>query len=495
MMNKNNRKSGILLHITSLPGGQGVGDFGAAAYRFVDFLARAKQKIWQVLPLGTTGYGDSPYQSLSAFAGSHLLISLEWFIERHYLSHDDIDTSSLTDDVRRVDYYGASQLKEKALYKAYQNAFATERAAVDRYYQSNYHWLDDYAVFMIFHKKFGDVDWYQWPDDYRHYSKALVAHTIQEESDLFWYYIFCQFVFNEQWQHLKNYANERGIMIMGDVPIYVAADSADVWSNGELFALDDDKRMRFVAGCPPDAFSELGQYWGNPIYNWQVLAEQDYRWWIERLRHNLKLFDSLRIDHFRGFESYWQISADQDTAVNGEWVKGPGAQFFDTIKEALGDVDIIAEDLGFLTEEVIKLREYTGFAGMKILQFAFDPYGDSLYLPHNLVENSVVYTGTHDNETIVGWMNSVDQATRSYAIDYLKLDEQEGYAWGFIRAAWASVSRLAIVPLQDFLELDNSARINTPATASDNWLWRADYCDLTDQLADRIADLTMRYRR
>ncbi len=494
-MTKRQRKSGILLPVSSLPGDHGIGDFGAAAYKFIDFLASAEQKLWQILPLGITGYGDSPYQSLSAFAGSPLYIDLNLLVERDYLKAGDIDTQYLSKVQTETDYKAARTIKGAALKLAYQNGFAIEKLFVEDYYSENADWLDDYCAFMIIRQMEGETAWYNWPEQYRNHSRLLVEEIKQSHGEQFWYYVFCQYIFDQQWHMVKCYANDRGIAIIGDIPIYVAADSVDVWANGELFLLDDDKLMIEVAGCPPDAFSDSGQLWGNPVYDWQALADSGYSWWIARLKQVLKYYDSVRIDHFRGFESYWSIPAAAETARDGKWVKGPGIALFDAIKRELGEVDIIAEDLGLLTEAVIALREQCGFPGMKVLQFAFDAAADSLYLPHNLTENSVVYTGTHDNDTVLGWAKTVDRESLQFAIDYLKLDEDEGYAWGFIRAAWRSVCRLAIAPMQDFLNLDGSARINTPATIDGNWLWRVDLAQFSDQLATKIAQLTKCYRR
>ncbi|PID80253.1 MAG: 4-alpha-glucanotransferase, partial [Clostridiales bacterium] len=389
----------------------------------------------------------------------------------------------------------ARAIKEAALRTAYRNGFATEKLFVEDYYGENAHWLDDYCAFMIIRQIQGEAAWYNWQERYRNYSRQLVEEVKEKHSEQFWYYVFCQYIFDEQWHMVKRYANDKGIAIIGDIPIYVAADSVDAWANGELFLMDDDKRMTQVAGCPPDAFSESGQHWGNPVYDWQALADSDYSWWVARLKQVLKYYDSVRIDHFRGFESYWSIPAAAETARAGKWVKGPGIALFDAIRRQLGEVDIIAEDLGLLTDDVIALREACGFPGMKVLQFAFDAAGDSLYLPHNLTEDSVVYTGTHDNDTVIGWTKTVDRDSLQYAIEYLKLDEAEGYAWGFIRAAWRSVCRIAIAPMQDFLNLDSAARINTPATVDGNWLWRLDSAQLDAELAARIAKLTKCYRR
>lgn len=337
--------------------------------------------------------------------------------------------------------------------------------------------------------------WQKWDEDIKLRKKHAVKYYRKKLKDEMDYWIFLQYIFFKQWMKLKKYANEKGISIVGDIPIYVAEDSADTWANSEIFLLNKDKIPIKVAGCPPDAFSTTGQLWGNPIYKWDLLEERNFDWWIDRIKRNAKLYDVIRIDHFRGFESYWEIPYGDDTAENGRWVKGPGMKLFKTIKKELGDVNIIAEDLGFLTSEVIKFRQDSGYPGMKVLQFAFDTREESDYLPHNYDKNCVVYTGTHDNDTVNGWIENARKEDVKFAIKYLKLNEEEGYNWGFIRGAWSSVGNLAIAQMQDFLGLGSEARMNIPSTIGGNWQWRVRKEDLTDELAEKIYEITKLYGR
>ncbi|HNZ82227.1 MAG TPA: 4-alpha-glucanotransferase [Sedimentibacter sp.] len=489
------RSSGILMHISSLPGEYGIGDFGKEAYSFVDFLADAKQKYWQVLPLGITGYGDSPYQSFSSYAGNPYFIELDEFIERGYLTKDEINSIDLGCDVTRVDYGLLYRNKMHLLEKAYEKAKEDLKEDLYRFYWDNNEWLKEFALFMSIKKHHGNVSWLIWQEEYRRKDSKVVEKFEIENIDRIYFWTFTQYFFYKQWYRLKSYANVKGVRIIGDLPIYVAEDSQDVWSNPRLFNLDEDLLPITVSGCPPDAFSRKGQLWGNPIYNWSEMEKDNYRWWKNRIKHSFEIFDVLRIDHFRGFEAYWEIKYGFEDAVIGHWVKGPGTDFFNSIKEELGELNIIAEDLGFLTEDVKKLLKYSGFPGMKVLQFAFDSREESDYLPHNYDKNCVVYTGTHDNSTVEGWFLNAGIEDVDYAKKYLKLDSKEGLNWGFIRGAWSSAAGLAITTMQDILGLGDEARMNTPATVNGNWTWRMKKTDLTDEMINNLAAITAIYRR
>lgn len=489
------RSSGVLLHISSLPGEFGIGDLGKGAYAFLNFLEASKQKNWQILPIGITGYGDSPYQSFSAFAGNPYFIDLQELIDAGYLDSKSVKKAHLGKHKHKVDYEHLYFHKMPLLRAAYETAKDTIRPELDLFYKAEKIWLEDFALYMAIKAENDNKSWLHWAPGYENrHTEAVDAFKKTHESEIY-FWVFTQYYFYKQWRALKAEANRRGISIIGDLPIYVAEDSADVWANPEYFKLTQFFRPVCVAGCPPDAFSETGQLWGNPIYNWDQMEKENYAWWIRRISHSLELFDVVRIDHFRGFEAYWEIPYGDPTAENGIWTKGPGKALFKVIQEELGDVNIIAEDLGYLTQEVIDLREYTGFPGMKILQFAFDAREESDYLPHNYSENFVAYTGTHDNETVVGWMDQVAKADRDFAIDYLKLDRSEGYNWGFIRGVWSSTAYMAIAQMQDFLGLDNKARMNFPSTLGGNWLWRITEKDLSESLAEKMAKLTKLYGR
>lgn len=489
------RSSGILMHITSLPSLYGIGTFGEEAFEFVDFLVKSGQKYWQVLPLGPTGYGDSPYQSYSAFAGNPYLIDLQLLCKEGLLKEEDFKDIDFGDNAGKIDFVKIGKNKMPILKLAFQNSKGKYDKEIDQFKKENNNWIEDYALYMAIKEKFDLKPWQEWDEDIKlREEKALTKYKnlLKEEIE---YWVFLQYIFFKQWTGLKEYANKSGIKIIGDIPIYVAADSADTWSNCEAFLLDENKEPVVVAGCPPDAFSATGQLWGNPIHNWEYLEKTGYKWWIERVKGNTKLYDVTRIDHFRGFESYWEIPFGEETAINGRWVKGPGMKLFKAIREVLGEVEIIAEDLGFLTDEVIQFRMYSGYPGMKVLQFAFDSKKDSDYLPHNYDKNSVVYTGTHDNDTVNGWFNTTKEEDVEFAKKYLKLDENEGLNWGFIRGAISSVGNLAIAQMQDFLGLGSEARMNIPSTIGGNWEWRVKKEDLNEDLAEKIYNLTKLYGR
>lgn len=503
------RASGILLHPTSLPGGHGIGDLGRAAYAFVEFLEETGQSLWQVLPLGPTGYGDSPYQCFSAFAGNPLLVSLDALIEDDLLTAEDLAAPPAFSSAC-VDYGPVIEFKSRLLKQAHENF--VERGSVKlkseylEFIERSAWWLDDYAAYRAIKDLHDGREWTKW-DSYLRDREATAMHFFLENHKReISRQKFLQFLFFKQWLSLADYANSRGVKIVGDVPIFVAHDSADVWANRELFHLDGEGRPTRVAGVPPDYFSETGQLWGNPLYDWQVMREQGYRWWIDRIRQTLATVDIVRLDHFRGFEKYWAVPGDETTAINGKWEDGPGADLFHAIRQTLGDLPIIAEDLGFITPEVEDLRNGLGLPGMRILQFAFgaDPQADE-FKPYNFAPNSVVYTGTHDNDTTIGWFttagagdstrsNDEVEEERDFVKRYLGTDGREIH-WDFIRLALASVANTAIIPLQDVLGAGSEARMNVPARESGNWGWRYVEGQLTADLRRRLAELTNIYGR
>ena len=477
--------------ITSLPSEYGIGCFSKSAYEFVDQLKAAGQGCWQILPLGPTSYGDSPYQSFSTFAGNPYFISLEDLIEEGVLTEkecDAVDFGSREDD---VDYEKIYKGRYKLLRKAYERSDISKNPDFVRFQQEQAHWLGDYALFMAVKDRFEGIPWTEWAEDIRlrwnnaldYYRKELYFEIEFQE--------YMQFKFYEQWAKLKAYANRRGIRIIGDIPIYVAMDSADTWANPELFQLYDDGDPIAVAGCPPDYFSATGQLWGNPLYDWDYLAETDYEWWFERIKAASKLYDLTRIDHFRAFASYYSIPYPAENAINGEWVEGPRIKFFKMMEEAIGKIDIVAEDLGTLTPDVTELMEQTGYPGMKVLEFAFDSGEENDYLPHKYTENCVVYTGTHDNDTLMGWVETAKPEDVSYARNYCHMAEDEPFNWGLIRTAYESKAGMAIIPVQDILGLGKEARMNIPSTLGGNWTWRVDKAALTDELAEKLKTMSV----
>ena len=489
------RSSGILMHITSLPSPYGIGTFGRSAYEFVDFLVKAGQKYWQILPLGSTGFGDSPYQSFSAFAGNPYYIDFDLLNKDGILRKEDYNTLDFGKNPEKINYEKIFKHKMAVLKIAFSKSKGRYKFKIEKFKEEHSNWLEDYALYMAVKEKFGLVSWQHWDVDIKlRKPKALKKYKdeLREEIE---YWVFLQYLFFKQYKELKQYANSNGVKIIGDIPIYVAEDSADTWANSEMFLLDELKKPTVVSGCPPDAFSVTGQLWGNPIYNWELLDKQGYKWWIERIRANIKLYDVTRIDHFRGFESYWEIPYGDETAENGTWVKGPGIKLFNAIKGALGEINIIAEDLGFLTDEVINFRIHSGYPGMKVLQFAFDSREESDYLPHNYDKNCVVYTGTHDNDTVNGWFKNTNIEDVAFAVKYLTLNEEEGYNWGFIRGALSSVGNLAVAQMQDYLGLGEEDRMNIPSTVGENWQWRVKKEDLSDMLSDKIYKITKLYGR
>ena len=487
------RGSGILMHITSLPGPYGVGTFGKHAYAFVDFLQKAGQQYWQILPLNPTGYGDSPYQSCSAFAGNHYLIDLDLLVEEGLLQKEELDGICWTEREDRVDFYRLYINRLNVLRLAWKRFQKTEE--LDAFCRKNSDWLPDFALFMALKDQNDGKSWLQWPEDLKKRQPDAVWNARHQLQEQIRFYSFVQYLFYQQWTALRSYANEKGISIIGDVPIYVPMDSVDVWSNPELFQLDEALNPTAVAGCPPDAFSEDGQLWGNPLYNWERMEKNGFLWWIRRMGAAQKLYDVVRLDHFRGFEAYWAVPYGETTAKNGEWIKGPGMNFINAVKEALPKLQIIAEDLGFLTQEVLQLRDESGFPGMKVLEFAFDSREPSDYLPHKYIQNSVCYTGTHDNMTMRQWLETAPEEAVAYATEYMRLNEEEGLVWGVIRTAFGSVSDLCIIQMQDYLDLGGQARMNFPGTTQNNWVWRMTQGSCTDALAQKIYKLAQLYAR
>ena len=494
-MRKIKRASGILMHISSLPSDYGIGDFGKEAYKFVDFLVKGKQKYWQILPLGVTGFGDSPYQCFSAFAGNPYFIDLDELINKGYIESDKVKEFDLGKDDNKVDYGLLYLNKMEILRISYRKAKEEIKEELELFYKENKSWLREFALFMSLKSSNDGISWLEWEDLYKDANSEAVRTFEKDNEDEIYFWVFTQYFFFIQWKRLKEYANKNGVRIVGDLPIYVSQDSSDVWSNPDLFYLDNSLSPVTVAGCPPDGFSPTGQLWGNPIYNWKAMEDEGYKWWIKRISSSFELYDVLRIDHFRGFEAYWEVPYGSDDAVNGKWTKGPGKKLFKKIKEELGELDIIAEDLGFITDEVIELIEYTGFPRMKMLQFAFDVNGDSDYLPHNYDKNSIVYTGSHDSSNVMGWIENMNKEDLDYAIKYLHLKDDEKINWGFIRGAWSSVADLAVAPIQDLLGLGDEARMNIPSTVGGNWCFRIGKDDLTDDLAEKIGELNTIYRR
>lgn len=488
------RRSGILLPVSSIGSKYGIGTFSKEAYEFIDFLKDAGQSYWQILPLGPTGYGDSPYQSFSTYAGNPYYIDFESLIQEGLLTEEECEYDFGTDEAS-VDYEKIYESRMKVLKKAYIKFQGNETSAYRKFLSKHKAWLPDYALYMAIKKSLGEKGWNEWDEDIKLRKKAALKQYKESFADEINFYQFQQYLFYKQWSALKKYANKNGIEIIGDIPIYVAFDSADTWANPELFQLDESCTPIRVAGCPPDAFSETGQLWGNPLYRWSYHKETEYSWWMNRLEHCFQIYDVVRIDHFRGFDEYYAIPYAHTTAEHGRWEKGPGYSLFKTMKEKLGEKPVIAEDLGFLTDSVIKLVKRTGYPGMKILQFAFDSREESDYLPHNYTNNCVVYTGTHDNDTTLGWYKTFGKKDKQFANHYLNIKSNKEVPEAFIRAAMASVADTAIIPMQDYLELGSEARLNTPSTLGNNWKWRMKKEALTPELSLKIRKLTQLYGR
>lgn len=488
------RSSGILMHITSLYNKDGIGTLGRESYEFVDFLINSGQKYWQILPLGPTGYGDSPYQSLSCYAGNPLLIDLDMFVNDNLLNKQDIEKKYIAVN-GKIDFDRIKLSKYKLLKKAFGNVNKLYSNEINKFSLENKDWLEDYSLFMAIKDCYNGLPLKEWPIEIKNKNSDKLKSLMSNINYDIKFYEFVQYVFFKQWFKLKTYANQNGIEIIGDIPIYVSEDSSDIWANPELFLLDRNNNPEVVSGCPPDSFSPTGQLWGNPIYDWDKMEKNNFKWWVNRIKYNNKIFDVIRIDHFRGFESYWSVKADELTAENGNWEKGPNFKLFQVIKKELGEIKIIAEDLGFLTKEVIELKNKTGYPGMKILEFAFDSKEESDYLPHNYEINCFVYTGTHDNNTVMGWIKSANNLDVQKSIKYLKLTKEEGYNWGFIRGAWSSVAIVAIAQMQDFLGLDEESRMNIPSTVGGNWDWQIKENCLTKELTLKILNITNLYGR
>ncbi len=491
------RSAGLLLHPTSLPGPYGIGDLGPNAYHWVDALAYARQTWWQILPLGPTGYGDSPYQCFSAFAGNPYLVSPDKLLEDGLIKPADV--AGLNFPAGRVDFGPVIEFKGKLLARAWEafkaGAAPHLRAEFEQFKHAQASWLEDFALFLALKDAHGGDSWLTWDAPSRTRQAGVLQRARADYADAIGLHEFRQFLFFRQWAALKRYANEKGVRLIGDVPIFVASDSSDVWANPELFQLDAERQPTVVAGVPPDYFSATGQLWGNPLYAWDAHKRTGYAWWIERMRATLAQVDLVRIDHFRGFEAYWEIPAGMPTAEVGRWVKGPGADLFEALRGALGALPVIAEDLGVITPEVDALRLCFDLPGMRVLQFAFGGATEDRFLPHNYeTRNTVVYTGTHDNDTTVGWYAAITEQERDFVRRYLARDGSD-IAWDLIRLAWMSVADYAIAPVQDILGLGSEARMNTPGTPSGNWSWRLTEDQLTRATLDRLGDLTALYAR
>ncbi len=482
--------------MTSLPSPYGIGTMGREAFRFVDFLAAAGQTYWQLLPLGPTGYGDSPYSSYSSFAGNPYLIDLDLLVEDGLLTKDELDAIEWGDDPARTDYGKLYQGRYSVLRKAYERGFDRMKEAFEAFCHENRSWLDNFALYMAVKAEFGMQSWLAWPDVEirRHHPDAIRRYTEKLRSEVD-FYRFVQFLFYRQWKDLKAYAEKKKVKLIGDIPIYVAMDSADVWAEPQFFQLDARGMPKEVAGVPPDAFTEDGQLWGNPLYDWDRMKADGYGWWIRRIEGATKLFDVLRIDHFRGLESYWAVPYGDKTAKNGRWRPGPGMGLVGVLTSWFHGTDFIAEDLGYLTPEVRKLLKDSGLPGMRVMEFAFDAHGESDYLPHRCSENSICYLGTHDNDTVHGWMETTDEKDLEFARRYMHITADEGWCWGMIRTGMATSSVLFVALMQDLLELDGSARMNTPGSDSGNWQWRMLPGAADEELAKKLRLYTETFRR
>ena len=489
------RSSGILMPMSSLPSPYGIGTMGKSAYQFVDFLAAAGQKYWQLLPLGPTSYGDSPYQSFSTFAGNPYYIDLDLLIKDKLLKPSEVRSRDWGSDPARVDYGKIYESRFAVLRLTFERGAERYAEEIAAFRRENAGWLENYALFMAIKRSQGMIAWTAWPDALRLRREDALRDAREELKEDVDFFVFVQFLFFRQWDALRAYAREKGIRFIGDVPIYVALDSADIWSEPQFFQLDEENLPTEVAGVPPNPFTEDGQLWGNPLYDWDAMKRDGYGWWIRCIDGAKKLYDVLRIDHFRGFESYWAVPYGDTTAKNGVWKPGPGMSLVGVLNSWFSDLDFIAEDLGYTTPEVQKLLADSGLPGMKILQFAFDTHGNSDYLPHNTVPNSCCYIGTHDNETVQGWLKWADKGSVRFAERYLHITADEGWNWGLIRGGMATASRLFVVQMQDVLGLDRSARMNSPGTASGNWQWRMLPGAYDRALAKKLRGYTETYRR
>ena len=490
------RSSGVLMHITSLPGEFGIGTFGKSAYDFVDFLEETKQTYWQILPLTTTSYGDSPYQSFSAVAGNLNLIDFSLLKEEGLLEESDYSNVNFGENPEKIDYALLFEVRRPILEKAVANTakYSNVLAEIEKFEKDNSSWLADYAEYMAIKESFGYQSFIHWDEDIKKGEKAAREKYRTELQDSIRYYTVTQYFFFKQWLALKEYANDKGVKIIGDMPIYVSADSVEMWTMPELFKVDENNEPLYVAGCPADDFSPTGQLWGNPIYDWEKHKEQGFSWWIYRVQESFKIYDVLRIDHFKGFSDFWQIDKDAENAVNGTWEAGPGIELFQKIKEQLGDLPIIAENLGFIDEKAEKLLDDSGYPGMKILQFAF-PGEDNLDRPHHYTQNSVAYTGTHDNDVVNGWYEKLSESEQELVSEYLNRRNDETITDAMIRGIYSSVSDYAIVTMQDLLDKDATSRMNVPSTVGGNWEWRMLAEDLTEERKEFLKNITVRYSR
>ena len=489
------RASGVLMPMSSLPSPYGIGTMGKSAYQFVDFLKAAGQKYWQLLPLVPTSAGDSPYSSFSTFAGNPYFIDLDLLVKDKLVKKKDLEGIDWGDDPERVDYGKLFDQRSRVLRLAYARGREAFDEALEAFVTEN-PWVETYALYMALKQRYDMLPWTQWPDeDIRLHKAAAVARCREELKDEIDFHIFVQYLFFDQWASLRTYAHQKGVSFIGDIPIYVALDSADVWSEPQFFQLDEDNVPKEVAGVPPDAFTEDGQLWGNPLYDWDAMEKDGFGWWIRRIDGASKLYDVIRIDHFRGFESYWAVPYGETTAKNGVWKPGPGMKLVGVLTAWFNDLDFIAEDLGYVTPGVRKLLSDSGLPGMKVMQFSFDAHGDSDYLPHNCAANSVCYIGTHDNDTVMGWLKSTRAADRRFAARYMHITEDEGWCWGMIRAGMASASNLFVVQMQDLLELPASARINIPGKPEGNWRWRMLPGKADKELAKKLRLYTETFRR
>ena len=490
------RSSGVLMHITSLPGEFGIGTFGKSAYDFVDFLEETKQTYWQILPLTTTSYGDSPYQSFSAVAGNLNLIDFSLLKEEGLLEESDYSNVNFGENSEKIDYALLFEVRRPILEKAVANTakYSNVLAEIEEFEKDNSSWLADYAEYMAIKESFGYQSFIHWDEDIKKGEKAAREKYRTELQDSIRYYTVTQYFFFKQWLALKEYANDKGVKIIGDMPIYVSADSVEMWTMPELFKVDENNEPLYVAGCPADDFSPTGQLWGNPIYDWEKHKEQGFSWWIYRVQESFKIYDVLRIDHFKGFSDFWQIDKDAENAVNGTWEAGPGIELFQKIKEQLGDLPIIAENLGFIDEKAEKLLDDSGYPGMKILQFAF-PGEDNLDRPHHYTQNSVAYTGTHDNDVVNGWYEKLSESEQELVSEYLNRRNDETITEAMIRGIYSSVSDYAIVTMQDLLDKDATSRMNVPSTVGGNWEWRMLAEDLTEERKEFLKNITVRYSR
>lgn len=489
------RSSGILMHISSLPTPYGIGTMGKEARKFADFLEKAGQKYWQILPICPTSYGDSPYQSFSSFAGNPYFIDLDTLCKEKLLKKSECESFPWGSNPHYVDYGVMYQSRYQLLKLAYARFVKAIPEDFYRFCAEEAYWLDDYTLFMALKDAHDGAAWSEWEEELRLRRWDALEAARQQYAEDIAFYKMLQYLFYKQWRSLKEYVNSKGIEIIGDVPIYVAGDSADVWANPSQFYLDENLKPIDVAGCPPDAFSADGQLWGNPLFRWDVMKQDDYEWWTKRIAAVSKLYDVVRIDHFRGFDSYYAIPAGDDTAKYGEWRQGPGMDLFRTLERRLGKLNIIVEDLGFLTPSVLQLVSDSGFPGMKVIQFAFDSREGSNYLPHTYPNHCVVYTGTHDNDTCMGWFKTAPKESVKFAKEYLNLTKEEGYNWGMMRGAWSSVADLAVVTMQDIIGAGSEARMNTPSTLGGNWEWRATADQITNKDAKRVYKYMEMYGR